>query len=309
MKTYRPIFISGCDRSGATLLGNMLGNSRWSVTTPESQFFHELLIQSNLGSFCSPEVAATWLLDHFRFGAWGIPLQVRELAQLIDLEEPRTTIENLIHSYMQHTHPDKHNADVWIDPTPDSFKHYAMLKHYFPEARFIHIVRDGRAVFDSIKALDWGPNNAYMGSRHWAALLRDAMAVEVAEGSNCLRVRFEDLLSDQEGMLRRICNFADLPFEDSLLDKPLAASRVEPSPHQLNSAEIRDFESYPLAHKFLTCMGYRSKFEVPPRVSSLRVFGRYCHDFVHCLLHRKRHKAMERRAVLAHRTALNHLPD
>jgi hypothetical protein len=323
---YRPIFIAGCDCSGTTLLGNMLGHSRWSVTTPESQFFHDLLIQLNLGRFSSPEVTAAWLLDHFHFVAWGIPLPQRELAQLVDLEEPRTTIENLIHRYMQHRHPDKNDADVWIDHTPDNFKYHAMLKRYFPEARFIHIVRDGRDVCASINALDWGPNNAYMGSRHWATRLREAMAVEVSEGPNCLRVHFEDLLNDPEDVLRRICSFADLPLERSLLDsgglvhsafcreqhhlvgKPLDPSRAESWRHQLSRSEIRDFESDPMAHTLLTLLGYRPQFDDPPTVSSLHVLGRYCHDFVHHLLHRKRLKAMEQRAVSAHRTALNDLP-
>ncbi len=51
---YRPIFIAGCDRSGTTLLGDLLGNSRWSITTPESQFIHDLLIQIRPGQLPQP---------------------------------------------------------------------------------------------------------------------------------------------------------------------------------------------------------------------------------------------------------------
>ena len=40
-------------------------------------------------------------------------------------------------------------------------------------------VRDGRAVCESIKSLDWGPNNAYTASRHWSTRLQEALAVEV----------------------------------------------------------------------------------------------------------------------------------
>ena len=320
---YRPIFIAGCDRSGTTLLGDLLGNSRWSVTTPESQFIHDLLIQLGLGSFRSPEAAAAWLLDHFRYVAWNMPLNLRELADLIDLDRPRVTIENLITQYVRHTHPDKCGADVWIDHTPDNFKYQAMLKHVFPEARFIHIVRDGRAVCASLKPLDWGPNNAYMASRYWASRLQEAMAVEVAEGENCLRVCFEDLLNRPQDVIRRICGFIDLPFETGLLNggglvipaftrtqhrlvgKPLDASRAESWRRKLSAAEIRDFESYPLSHTLLGRLGYQTRFEEPPHLSSMRVLGRYCHEFVHYLLHRHRHHRMEARAVSAHRSALN----
>jgi hypothetical protein len=320
---YRPIFIAGCDRSGTTLLGDLLGKSPWSITTPESQFIHDLLIQIGLGSFHSPEAAAAWLLQHFRYVAWDMPLTLRELADLIDLERPRATIENLIARYAQLTHPDKHGADVWIDHTPDNFKYQAMLKRLFPEARFIHIVRDGRAVCASIKPLNWGPNNAYTASRHWSARLQEAMVVEVAEGDNCLRVRFEDLLSQPEEVIRRICGFIDLPFDASLLNggglmvptfsrdqhrlvgKPLDRSRADDWRRKLSVAEIRDFESHPLAHTLLNRMGYQTRSEDPPHLSSLRILGRYCHEFVHYMLHRRHHRTMEARAISAHRNAIN----
>lgn len=323
---YRPIFIAGCDRSGTTLLGDLLGKSPWSITTPESQFFHDLLIQTGLGSFSSPEAAAAWLLEHFRYVSWDMPLTLQELAGLVDLERPRATIENLIARYAQLNHPEKPGADVWIDHTPDNFKYQAMLKRLFPEARFIHIVRDGRAVCASIKPLDWGPNNAYMASRHWSERLREALAVEVAEGDNCLRVRFEDLLSHTEETIRHICAFIDLPFDGSLLGggglkvpafsrdqhhlvgKPIDPTRVDDWRRKLSAAEIRDFESHPMAHSLLRSMGYQTASDAPPCLSSMRILGRYCHEFVHYLLHRRHHRTMEERAISAHSKMLNRSP-
>ena len=320
---YRPVFIAGCDRSGTTLLGDLLGNSRWAVTTPESQFIHDLLIQLRLGSFRSPEAAAAWLIDHFRFAAWDMRPGLSELAELIDLEHPRRTVENLIRRYAQQAHPDKYEADVWIDHTPDNFKYQTMLKRLFPEARFIHIVRDGRAVCASIKPLDWGPNNAYTASRHWAARLQEALAVELAEGDNCLRIRFEELLQQPETTLRRICRFIDLPFEPDmptggglalpdftrgqhrLIGKPLEPARADHWRETLSKTEIRDFESYPLAHTLLQRMGYATLYRDPPLLSTSRILGRYCHEFVHYLLRRRRHRRMELRTVAGHRRACN----
>jgi hypothetical protein len=316
--TYRPIFIAGCDRSGTTLLGDMLGNSRWSITTPESQFIHDLFIQIGLGSFTSSEQAANWLLNHFRYVAWDLPLSAAELAGLIVLEKPRLTIENLIGAYVQHNHAGKTGADVWIDHTPDNFRYQTMLKRYFPEARFIHMVRDGRAVCASIKPLPWGPNNAYMASRHWATRMQEALTVEVAEGNNCLRVRFEDLLSNAVQTIHTICEFIDLPFEStliiggglvlpeftrtqhSLVGKPLDQSRAMDWQQKLSRKEIRDFESYPLAHTLLARMGYETVFDEPPQLSSAHILNRYCHEFVNYLINRSRHRSMERNAVSKH---------
>lgn len=320
---YRPVFISGCDRSGTTLLGDMLGTSPWAVTTPESQFIHDLMIQIKLASFESAEAAAAWMLNHFRFAAWTVPLHLDELTSLMDLENPRKTIENLVASYTRTKHPDKLDADVWIDHTPDSFKFHPILKSLFPDARFIHIVRDGRAVTASITGLDWGPNNAYMAARHWAARLQEALSVEVAEGKNCLRLHFEDLVTRPTETLAQVCEYIDIPFDEamrrggglvlpgftrgqhSLVGRPPQASRVDKWREKLSVAEVRDFENYPLAHTLLARMGYQPRFNKPPRLSTLYVLGRYCHEFLHYVLHRLQHRRMECQVISDHQDFLN----
>lgn len=314
----RPIFIAGCDRSGTTLLGDLLGNSRWCVTTPESQFFHDFLIRTSVGAFDNPGQAAQWLQSHFRFAAWDLGIDATQLASLIDLGNPRTTMERLVAHYAGHRHPEKQGADVWIDHTPDNFKYQSMLKRIFPDARFIHIVRDGRAVCASIRPLDWGPNNAYMASRHWARRLQEAMAVEVAEGDNCLRVHFEDLLQNPDRVMHQICNFVDLPFEATMLHggglvlpaftrgqhrlvgSRLDGTRADSWKKDMSDSDLRDFESYPLAHTLLRTLGYEPVNTAPPRISAARTLALYCHEFIHYLWHRSRHRRMERKTVTAY---------
>ena len=316
---FRPVFIAGCDRSGTTLLGDLLGTSRWSIVTPESQFMHDLVIRLGLKSFDNAFQAAIWLQEHFRFAAWGMPMSPQELAELIDLHDPRSTIENLVSRYARINHPDKQSADIWIDHTPDNFKYQTMLKRLFPEARFIHIVRDGRAVCASIKSLEWGPNNAYMASRHWATRLQEALAVEIAEDGNCLRVRFEDLLEMPEKEIMRICQFIDLPYETALLEggglhlpaftknqHRLVGRSIDPSraaswQRKLSTSEIRDFESYPLTHTLLNRLGYKTLSQSPPSLSRCHVLKCYVHDFFHYMLNRSKHKRMEMKAILANK--------
>ncbi len=215
---FRPIFIGGCDRSGTTMLGDMLGNTRWTITTPESQFIHEMILHYQLGTFDTPKEVAEWLIEHFRFAAWGLQTSKDELEKLIDMEKPRDTIERIISLYVKQVHPGKVKADVWVDHTPDNFKYYAIIKSLFPEARFVHIVRDGRAVCASIKHLDWGPNNAYSASRYWAERLQQALTVESAEADNCQRIYFEELVSEPEHSLKHLCSLIDIPYKDEMVD-------------------------------------------------------------------------------------------
>jgi hypothetical protein len=276
-------------------------------------------LQLRLGSFGSPEQAAAWLLDHFRYVAWGLPLSLPELAGLIDLQSPRLSMQRLLARYIEHTHPQKTHADVWIDHTPDNFKYHSMLKWLFPEARFIHIVRDGRAVCNSIKNLHWGPNNAYAASRHWATRLQEALSVEVAEAENCLRVRFEDLLTEPTKTMQKVCAFIDVPFDRNMLNggglqlpvftrqqhdlvgKPPQSSRKDNWRQSLSDAELRDFESYPLSHTMLKTLGYEPTHPAPPKLSMGRTLGCYCHDFSRYLVNRLHHRRLERRTLSKHR--------
>jgi hypothetical protein len=324
---YRPVFIGGCDRSGTTLLGDLLGCNPWTMTTPESQFMHELLLNLKLGSFSNPREIAGWLQNHFRFAVWDLHLGADELERLVSAEAPRQIIEGLIHCYAHQHHAQKLHADVWVDHTPDNFKYHAMLKAHFPEARFIHIVRDGRAVCASIKGLEWGPNNAYTASRHWAERLQQALVVESAEGDNCYRVRFEDLVSHPADVVADICHFIDIPFDSDMLNggglklpeftqgqhqlvgRTPQASRASQWRSKLSRQELRDFESYPFSRTLLQQMGYTLEFAETPVCSNLRILGRYCHEFANYLLNRYRHQRMERRVVNRYEQARKHAED
>lgn len=312
---YRPVFIGGCDRSGTTLLGDLLGAGRWTLTTPESQFVHELLLHMKLESFETSTDTLHWLQNNFRFASWGLHVNAYKLAHVLESNDSRYIIEYLVHAYARQYVPHKTYADVWIDHTPDNFKYHAMLKAAFPEARFIHIVRDGRAVCSSIKDLNWGPNNAYKASRHWSERLQQALALESAEGSNCYRVYYEDLVSNPEYEIAEICNFIDVPYDSEMLQGGgLRLPNFTRNQHQLvgkapqsanaiawrqklSHREIRDFESYPFSRLLLERMGYQLEFSESPNISTFHTLSCYCHDFLMYLWNRMKHRSMERRVV------------
>ncbi len=313
---YRPIFIAGCDRSGTTMLGDQLGAAEGAFATPESQWMHEFLMLLQLRAFAAPAEAAGWLRGHFRFAVWDLSGPDVPLAELIDLNAPRATIERIVQAYLQRHHPARASSQVWVDHTPDSFKFYPLLRHYFPDARYIHIVRDGRAVFQSIKSLDWGPNNAYIGSRYWTERVQQALAVEAAEDNNCLRVRYEDILADPAQALSRLCQHADLGYSEALLEggglvlpgftrgqhqlvgRRPDASRAEAWRKKLRPGEIAEFEAYAWSRQLLRSFGYPLDTPAPIKISTLTVLLRYSGDFVMYFLNRWRHRRMETRVLL-----------
>ena len=308
----KPIFIAGCDRSGTTMLGDLLGANSHAIVTPESQFVHELLLLMHNRHFNNSKQVAQWLQNHFFFSNWHID---DGLQQLIELDDPRQTVLNIVTRYQQKNNATKNAARFWIDHTPDNFKYYAVLKYYFPEAHYIHIVRDGRAVYNSVKSLKWGPNNAYMSARYWSERIRQALLVEMAEAQNCLRLRYEDIVSDTETCLQLTCDRFALPYEAAmvyggglklpgftkgqhkLVGKKPDASRIHSWQKKLKQKEINDFESYFWSKAYLEMFNYPLLLNQPHQPSSIRMLWSYLHDFVMYAVHRLQHKMMEGKVI------------
>jgi hypothetical protein len=92
-----------------------------------------------------------------------------------------------------------------------------LIQELLPEARFIHIIRDGRDVALSIKDLWWGPNSFEEAAKWWIAGIENARN-QVKDLPWYLEVRYEDLVLDTEPTLKKICNFIALPWNALMLD-------------------------------------------------------------------------------------------
>jgi hypothetical protein len=106
----------------------------------------------------------------------------------------------------------------WGDETPAYLKRERRLQRALSEARFIHVIRDGR---DTLAAkpgeLDVG--TAIATGQRWRRKIRSGRDQEHLM-DHYTEVRYEDLIADPEATLRRVCEFIDLPFNAAMLDAP-----------------------------------------------------------------------------------------
>ncbi len=312
--TAGPVFIGGCDRSGTTMLGDILGSAPGAVVTPESQFVHELMLLSHQRAFSQRAAAADWLLGHFRFAAWGLAIDPTAVAACVDLDDPRTTVENLLRVYCRERGI---AAGRWIDHTPDNARYHGLLARWFPDARFIHLVRDGRAVFHSIRPLSWGPNNAYSATRYWSERLERGLQMEIAHGDRCRRIRYEDLLAAPEQVILELCRWLAFPYREEMLrggalrlpefthrQHRLVGRRPDPGRidrwrKRLSTAQIETFEAFERTRVHLAACGYALAGAHRRKVSTPLAIGYYLHDGLRYGLNRLRHRRTERRTVRA----------
>lgn len=149
----RPVFIGGCERSGTTLLGSMLGGHNDCLCVPEMQFKFNILRLTASGDQNSVDTVNILrrLSDRSRFRIWELDVASVTHKRL----SCRELIEWIVTAYSQKV--GKPAPAVWVDHTPANIRYAWTLLHLFPDAKMIHIIRDGRAVAASILPLDWGP--------------------------------------------------------------------------------------------------------------------------------------------------------
>jgi hypothetical protein len=193
---FAQLFIGGCPRSGTTLLARLLLKLDAATAPPESQFKSELVSGDPDGSARKEEIAR--LSAHWQRRAWQLP-QVSEWPW-------RSSTRRQLMEWLVRSHAGRPNGDIlWIDHTPDNMRESAALGHMFPESRFIHIVRDCRAVYASVRGLDWGPNTPGTTARWWLQCLAHGSAAQERLGAGrCLRVVYEELLEEPEGAVAEI---------------------------------------------------------------------------------------------------------
>lgn len=104
----------------------------------------------------------------------------------------------------------------WVDGTPENSYYIYELALLFPEARFIHLVRDPRSVarslvhFHTIGGASYTADAAY---REWLRNVRECQLAERALGSKLVRrVRYDDLVAHRKETVEGILEFVGEPY-------------------------------------------------------------------------------------------------
>jgi hypothetical protein len=275
-----PFFIVASARSGTTFLRLTLNAHPDVAVPPESRFITELYDGRD-----TVEVAdyLNRLEQHTRFKAWGMP--IGPVADEIGGDARISYPDAIRATYRAYAR--SQSKESWGDKTPRYVEHIPFLARLFPDARFIHIIRDGRNVALSYSHVDFGPKNVARAARLWArrvsAGMRDGRALPAGR---YLEVLNEDLAEDREGEIRDITAFLGLEFDPRMLDEkerakgvvdkvthsyePGVAGRATMSSWQeeMKPSDVEVFEA--IAGDVLSELGYERRFPNPGRSARLK---------------------------------------
>jgi Sulfotransferase family len=216
-----PVFITGSARSGTTFTLDVFAQHPEVCTILESW----LLTQTHglTSIFAQPE----WE-PRVRENAMERVGQRRAAVQLLSYEEMVRDVGDLIARWLMRPVRTEHRFVVAKEPL--DVQAAATL---FPEARFIHVIRDGRDVVLSMRRASesWDPS---MGvglpliwrAEAWRGQVKNARDYRDLLEGRYLEIRFEDMRSDLASAARTLFDFSGIPYADAVLDRIRAGTEL-----------------------------------------------------------------------------------
>jgi hypothetical protein len=229
------VFVTGCTRSGTTLLQRMLDSHPQLAVSNDTHVVPRTVMRSNP----DPQLPLTddlveQVVRFERFDHFGVdPETARGLAATADtfVDFVRALLEEFARS---------RGKPYAGEKDPEYVRGLPLLHRLFPSARSVQIVRDGRDV--TLSTLDWVTPKRFLGRM---ALWREEPVAtcalywrrQVAEGQRgrhevgadrCLEIRYEELVRAPEVVMRSIADFLDLRFDPAMLEFHKERTRHDP---------------------------------------------------------------------------------
>lgn len=198
-----PIFIGGLFKSGTSLLRAMLGQHTAIASGLETYWFD-----------------LNWKNKDDKF--WE---RINLLSKFyeIDDEETRNLVDEsanvaqFLNSFLA-KYTVRLSCQRWVEKTPGNIKHLDRIFQYWPDAKVIHIIRDPRDVFASLReAKKWDSLDQYVAL--WCDFFRIAERFKAENRSKIeqvMEIRYEDLVLDPVTTMKSVLKFLGEPWEDAV---------------------------------------------------------------------------------------------
>ena len=297
MSEIQQIFVVGCSRSGTTMMGRILANNTEIFTFKELHFFGTIWANKSNQALTKDD-------------------QIKLLSRLFCIQQNGLFNQNSISGFdarseklisgrkknpleiyklFLETIAKENNCRIFCEQTPKNLYYLEEILLFFPNAKVINLVRDQRDVLLSQKN-KW--KRRYLGSKAfplfetfrsfinyhpiltakvWNSSL--SYTAKYLDHPNIKLVYFEDLLANSENVVKDICKFLQIDFQNKMLKVPIVGSSIQKDSKLelaidtsrisnwdkggLSNAEI--YLSQKISSEMMNKFGYKKKFfSLPP---------------------------------------------
>lgn len=111
-------------------------------------------------------------------------------------------------------------GQTWAEKTPKTVMHVDMLNQMFPQMRYIHIFREPKDIFCSVRGKPWGPNNLAEFIHWYNDIMRRAwQARQGLDDGRYMTLSLEQLTSNPGQAARVILTFTGLSALDEVVER------------------------------------------------------------------------------------------
>ena len=214
-----PVFTVGCPRSGSSYLYHLLLSAGGFAEFHTQMNVFDVL-EPIYGDLSSRRVRKHMMKDWLQSKAFQVSgLDADQIENRI-VEECHSAGDflRIVMAEVARTQ----GVDRWVDSTPTNVPHMLRIKRDFPDAKFIHIIRDPRDAVLSlykrgwVRPLPWDKNRSLLaGGVYWEWIVRKGRDFGRQLGTDYMETRYEDLVQTPAAELVKIGQFleCDLSYE------------------------------------------------------------------------------------------------
>jgi hypothetical protein len=208
-----PIFSIGCSRSGTTLLYHMLLSAgNFAVYRSESFIFN--LFEPRFRPLSLPRNRRRMLDAWYKtrlFTRTGLEPSDVDARIMSECQNGGDFLRIFMEEICR-----KQGVERWAETTPEHLLYMREIKKTIPNARFIHVIRDGRDValswerLSQIRRLPWDRKRAAMAAAiYWEWIVERGRKAGRELGGDYIEVHYEDLVRRPTEVLRSLEAFVE----------------------------------------------------------------------------------------------------
>lgn len=218
-----PVFVVGYKRSGTTVFRLMLNAHDELFIPTESEYIQRA--PKIMGTRLFQKEDIDDLLKQLPHGSFDLFMDREMMRPYLESALPGDLSVVIAALYQACAEQLDNPGARWGDKKPQHWQFIDGLTQWYPDAQFIHICRDPRDVIasieqhlsDQVHGRGWLPPHV-ISAWHWNYVIRqmERQSQRLPE-TRFTQVRYEDLMADTEGELRRLCGFLNMPFLEQML--------------------------------------------------------------------------------------------
>lgn len=217
---YDPIFLLSTERSGSNLVRSILG------THPDISAPHPLETAYPWGKVKPPHelndkqahhlIRDVLINKHYSFHPLETSVDVDRVFERYKASKQAHSLFD-IQRAMYDEYASQEETTAWVTKYPALWECLDDAFDYYDDPKIIYNVRDARDVVLSFKHSNVSRYHPYFNAQRWQKEQAQGIKLLENHGAAVHQIRYKDLLQDPESVVRGMCDFLELEFDERML--------------------------------------------------------------------------------------------